>query len=192
MNVGRTLFSQVMEYCSVEDIRTNHQTSQRRLRCSHLELRRAVSCYSFLAVDVAGIFARYRGLLDGQPKQTVSYGPCLCASPVYSFGCPEPAGLADLPRIGHAVDCPSARFVCRGANRLGTRCNGLRAGFDNRRLVFVPFRPGAVSLDQGRSENAHVAGPAGQHPDLRSTSAMARWATSRCSISCPSKQALFT
>lgn len=30
MNVGKTLFAQVMEFCAVEDVWSNHRTTQRR------------------------------------------------------------------------------------------------------------------------------------------------------------------
>ena len=65
-------------------------------------------------------------------------------------------------------DRHGAAAVCQRAVWSGTRRRGLCVRRQHHRPVSVGVCLGPVSLDQGRHQAAHPAGPAGQHPQLHS------------------------
>ena len=143
---------------AMEDLRTRHRAPSRRRRCAYLELRRSVSCDGLLAVDLARVLARYRALPASQSRLAVSHGLLTRTCPLDTPGCVERPGLVHLSRSGHAPDRSCAGSLCQrtagdrsGSDGVRTQCHHHRAGSE-------PVRLGTVSLGQGGSEDAHVAG----------------------------------
>jgi hypothetical protein len=114
--------------CAVEDLWAHRRPPRRRCRSTHSELRRLVPRDGFLAIDMARVFARHRGLPDIQSIQAVSYGFEWRACTLHAFGRTESAELAHLSCAGNAPDCPRPRPLHQRADRPYARCNGLRAG----------------------------------------------------------------
>ena len=184
---------------AVEDFWTHRRPAQWRCGSAHAGLRRRVSRDGIFSIDVARVVARYRVLSFGQRGQTVSHGLGRRARSCHALERTEPARLAHLSCTGPAPDRARSRPLHPGPDGRGARRNGLCAGLDDHRPVLEPVRLGAVSFDQGGGEDAHavIRVGAGFAPGRgwicaarfqpSSTSATARWATSRCSTSCPSK-----
>ena len=74
MNIGKTLFAQVMEYVPWKTFGRIMRPAWRRCGGADAELCRSVSCDGVRAIDVARIAARYRGLPDVESIQVVSHG----------------------------------------------------------------------------------------------------------------------
>jgi hypothetical protein len=123
--------------CAVEDIQSHHRPPRRRCRSAYLGLHRFVSRYGVLAIDVARVFTRHRGLPDVQSIQTVPHGLERRTSPIDAFGRTEPAGLAHLSRAGDALDSASPRSLRKRIDGTGARCDDLRTGFDHHRPVLI-------------------------------------------------------
>jgi len=162
---------------AMEDVRTHHRASQRRRRCAHLGLRRLVSRDGLRAIDVARVFARHRGVPERQSGQAVSHGHEGPASPLDAVGCPEPSGLAHLPRTGDAAHSTRQGTLCQRTAGYRPGCHGLCTGRHDHRPVLESVRMGAVSFDQGGGEDAYAAGLAGLHSCVHSHQ---RWQDGRC------------
>src|ERR1039457_170640 len=177
MNVGKTLFSQVMEFVPWKTFgriieRRKGDAGVRTLGCADLfrvmafsqltwreSLRDIEAC---LAANQAKLF--HMGLKVSPARSTLA----------------DALNLRDW-RIYHAL---AQRLIVRAKvlyskdpMGAGPRCQCLCVGLHHDRSLSEPVRLGAVSLDQGRGEDAHVAGSARHDPHVHSYQ---RWQAARC------------
>ncbi len=78
----------------------------------------------------------------------------------------ESRRLADLCRFRPGLDSHRAALVRPRSDRRGSRSKSLRSGLDHHRPVPLAVPVGQVPPAQGRREDAHAVGPAGQHPHV--------------------------
>ena len=164
MNVGKTLFAQVMEFVPWKTFgriieRHKGDAGVRTLGCADL----------FRVMAFAQLTWR-ESLRDIEA--------CLAANQtkLFHMGIKAPPARSTLAdalnlrdwRIYHAL---AQRLIARARALYaeepvgaGTRCERLCAGRHHHRSVSELVRLGAVSLDQGRHQAAHAAGPAWRDP----------------------------
>lgn len=106
MNVGKTLFAQVMEYVPWKTFR---RIIERHNGDAGVRTRTVPICSrnGFRTIDVARVLARHRDLSDSQSGQAFPHGieGHTCALDV--VGCIERARLTHLSRTGNVTDCAS-------------------------------------------------------------------------------------
>ena len=166
MNVGKTLFAQVMEFVP--------WTSFTRIverYSGNARVRRMTCAEQFRAMAFAQLTWR-ESLRDIEACLSAN------ASKLYGMGFRSPvkrSTLADANEsrdwriwsdLRPAADPPRPQAVRNEDPRCGSGQHGLRAGLHDDRSVPEPVRLGAVSLDQGGHQAAHAAGSARRHPDL--------------------------
>ena len=167
MNIGKTLFAQLMDFLPWSTFarivaRYGGDARVRTLCCAE----------------------QYRAMAFAQLTYRESLRDievCLSAraSKLYHIGFREPvrrsnsgrrqrdARLAHLRGIRSPSDCPSEEALCQRKPGHGAGQHGLCSGFHDHRSVPVAISMGALSLHQGGGEDAHVARSARQHPELR-------------------------
>ena len=189
MNVGKTLFAQVMEFVPWK---TFGRIVERHKGDAGV---RTLSCADLFRVMAFAQLTWRESLRDIEAclaaNQTKLFHMGMKAPPARSTlaDALEPARLAHLPCAGSATDRARQGALCARAFGAGTRCQRLCAGLHHHRSVPEPVRLGAVSIDQGGHQAAHAAGPARRDPGVSSTSAMASCTMSTCSTSCRSRPA---
>ena len=151
---------------AVDQLSSHRHALWRRSPGAYAQLRGAVPGPGLRSADVAREPARHRSLLVGAGEQALPHGLARSGGPLHAGRCQRGARLAHLARVGTTAHSPGAPPVCRGepCRRLGQ--HRLRARFDHHRSVPVGVSVGALSLDQGRGEDAHPARSARQHPQL--------------------------
>jgi hypothetical protein len=132
---------------------------------------RAVPRHGVRAADVAREPARHRGQPVGECRQAVCDGLSLGGQALQAGRRQRIARLAHLVGPGRLVDPARAQAVRQRFARRRFGQHGPCAGLQHHRSVAEPVRMGAVSLDQGGHQVAHVAGPARRdsrvHPHQR-------------------------
>jgi hypothetical protein len=131
-------------------------------------LCRTVSGDGLCAADLPGKLARHRSLPLGPSAQAVPPGLSGAGSALDAGRCQRIPRLAHLCGICSAPDCASQKTVCPGRPGTGIVEHGLRARFDDHRLVSVRVSLGPVPLHQIGGETAHLARPPGQHSKFHS------------------------
>jgi Domain of unknown function (DUF4372) len=176
MNVGKTLFAQVMEFVPWKTFgriidRHKGDAGVRTLTCADL-----FRIMAFAQLTWRESLRDIEACLAANPNKLFHMG--MKASPARST-------LADALerrdwRIYHALaQRLIARQIALRARPFGarTRCQRLCAGFHHYRSVPEPVRLGAISIDQGGRQTAHASGPPGLDPDV---SPHQRWQAARC------------
>src|ERR1022692_5292332 len=177
MNAGKTLFAQVMEFVP-------WKTFGRIIERHRGDARvRTLSCAEVFRIMAFAQLTWRESLRDIET--------CMAANPgkLFHMGLkvsPARSTLADALnlrdwRIYHAL---AQRLIVRAKvlyskdpMGAGPRCQCLCVGLHHDRSLSEPVRLGAVSLDQGRGEDAHVAGSARHDPHVHSYQ---RWQAARC------------
>ena len=168
MNVGKTLFAQIMEFVpwtSFSRIVERHSGNAgvRRMNCAE----------QFRVMAFAQLTWR-ESLRDIEATLGAN------ANKLYAMGLRHSVHRSTLADANELRDwriwSDVAALFIRRARKLyadeglgaGFEQHGLRVGCDHHRSVFEPVRLGAVSLDQGGGQDAHVAGLAWEHPCFHS------------------------
>ena len=171
MNVGKTLFAQVMEFVPWTSFARIVDRYSGNAGCAHAVVRRAVPRHGLRAADLAREPARHRGEPVGQCGQALRDGLSLRGQALDAGRCQRIARLAHLGRSGRGADPARAQALRQRLARRRVGQHRVRAGLHHHRSVPEPVRVGAVSLDQGRRQAAHAAGPARRdsrlHPHQR-------------------------
>lgn len=76
MNVGKTLFAQIMEFVPWTSFATHRASLRRQRRRAHADVRRVVACDDIRATDLAREPARYRGE-SGERRGMFCITPCV-------------------------------------------------------------------------------------------------------------------
>jgi len=167
MNVGKTLFAQVVEHVpwrTFSRIIERHQgdAGVRTLGC----LCRLVSCHGLCADHMARVAARHRSLSERQSSQAVSY-----------MGMKAPPARSTM---ADALNLRDGRIYHALAQRLIVRAQALYCqepsileldtsiyALDSSTIdLSEPVRLGTVSIHQGRCQAAHAVGVARRYSDL--------------------------
>ena len=166
MNIGKTLFAQLMDFMPWSTF--TRIVTRRRRSGANAVLCRAIPSDGVRATDLPRKPARYRSLPVGASLETLPHGLSRAGPAIDAGRCQRDARLAHLRGVRPPADCPGEEALCQRELGLGAEQHGLCSGLHHHRPVPVAVSMGALSLHQGGGEDAHAARSAWQHPELHS------------------------
>ena len=139
---------------------------RRGSQMARLLLLGSVPLHGVRPVDLPRKPARHRSVPAFARRQALPHGIPLPGGALHTGRRQRVARLADLCRFRPGLDSHRAAFVRPRSDRRGSRSKSLRSGLDHHRPVPFAVPLGQVPPAQGRREDAHAVGPAGQHPHV--------------------------
>ena len=168
MNIGKPLFAQLMDFLPWSTFARIVAALRWRRPGADAVLCRAIPRDGVRAIDLSREPARYRSLPVGSCPETLSHGFSRAGPTIDVWRTRTRRATGAFTRISLIADRPSEEALCRRKPGYGAGQHGLCSGFHDHRSVPVAVSMGALSLHQGRGEDAHAARSARQYPELHS------------------------
>ena len=176
MNVGKTLFAQIMEFVPWTSFgrivdRYSGNAGVRRMTCAEqfrvMAFAQLTWRESLRDIEVT-LGANASKLYAMGLRHSIHRSTLADANESRDAGrCQRVARLAHLVGRGRAPDSSGTQALQRyRLGRIGSEEHGLRVGRDHDRSVFESVRLGSVSQSQGGRQAAHAVGPAGRNPSV--------------------------
>ncbi len=168
MNVGKTLFAQVMEFVPWKTFariieRHKGDAGVRTLGCADL-----FRIMAFSQLTWRESLRDIEVCLEANQSKLFHMG---IAAPPARSTLADALNLRDwriYPRTGLAADLSRQGTVRGRSFGAGTRCKRLRSGLHHHRLMLEPIRLGTVSIHQGGHQASYTAGPARRDSSVHS------------------------
>lgn len=136
----------------------------RRLQGSEIFMLGPVSDDVICTTHLQGKPARHRNMSERPEKEALPYGYKLRSSTEHNCICERDEGLEDLCGLRKLSHPGGSATICRRRNRCCPERHCICAGLHDNRSFHRSFSLGEIQKNQGRSENAYLAGSSWAYP----------------------------
>lgn len=153
---------------SVPPFGNMYQEIRRRQEDQSLFVSGSTSVYDFCTAYQPRESAGYRDVSSRVSIEAFSHRYSLCDFSQYARRCERETGLANLCRCCTDTDQPQQSSLYRRRYGIGSRCNSLRIGCYDHRLVSLAFSMSKVSSNKGGHQASCVAQSLRKYPRIYS------------------------